>query len=187
MSSSNLIRWCGLAAGVAGILFIIVDLISLFVFGFGQRFTEAIISSGLLPFRSTAVPLAGALVLLGLVGLYARQSGITGIPGLVSFLLAFICTVLAQGSVLADLLAILGWALFGVSCLQARVYPWAASILLTVGAVSTAVASSFPRSEPGGALMYAVIGADIILNTAIVWLGLYLFVRTRREGRRQAL
>ena len=181
MSSSNLIRWAGLAAVVAGVLFIIVDLLSLFVFGFGQGFTEAIISSGLLLFRSTLTPLAGALILLGLVGLYARQSEITGIPGLVSFLVAFVCTVLAQGSILADLLANLGWALFGVSCLQARIYPRLASTLLIFGAVSTAVASSFPRSEPGGVLMYAVIGADIILNAAIVWLGYDLFENKRRR------
>jgi hypothetical protein len=186
VSSSNLIRWAGLAAVVAGVLFIIVDLLSLFVFGFGQRFTEAIISSGLLLFRSIPTLLAGALILLGLVGLYARQSETTGISGLVSFLVAFVCTVLAQGSILAELLANLGWALFGVSCLQAGIYPRVASILLIVGAVSTAVASSFPRSEPGGVLMYAVIGADIILNAAIVWLGYDLFARTRGEGTRQA-
>src|SRR5918994_1242121 len=104
MSSSSLIRWGGLAAMVAGVLFIIVDLVSLFVFGFSQRFTEAIISSGLLLFRSAVTPLAGALVLLGLVGLYARQSEAIGIPGLASFLVAFVGTVLAQGSILADLL-----------------------------------------------------------------------------------
>jgi hypothetical protein len=181
LSSSNLIRWAGLAALVAGVLFIIVDLLSLFVFGFDQRFAEAIISSGLLFFRSTPTLLAGALILLGLVGLYARQSEATGISGLVSFLVAFVCTVLAQGSILADLLANLGWALFGVSCLQARIYPRVASILLIVGAVSTAVASSFPRSEPGGVLMYVVIGADIILNAAIAWLGFDLFGNKRRR------
>jgi hypothetical protein len=183
VSSSNLIRWAGLAALVAGVLFIIVDLLSLFVFGFGQRFTEAIISSGLLLFRSALTPLAGALVLLGLVGLYARQSETTGISGLVSFLVAFVCTVLAQGSILVDLLANLGWALFGVSCLQAQIYPRLASLLLIVGAVS----SSFPRSEPGGVLMYAVIGTDIILNAAIAWLGFDLFENKRRRHTPRSL
>jgi hypothetical protein len=187
VSSSNLIRSAGLAAVVAGVLFIIVDLVGLFVFGFGQRFTEAIISSGLLLFRSAVAPLAGALVLLGLVGLYARQSEATGIPGLVGFLVAFVGTALAQGSILADLVANLGWALFGVSCLQARVYPRVASILLIVGAVSTAVASSFPRSEPGSTLMYAVIGADIVLNAAIAWLGFNLFARRGGEDTQEDL
>src|ERR687889_202937 len=112
-------------------------------------------------------------------GLSVRQSEATGIPGLASFLVAFLGTALAQGSVLAGLLADLGWALFGVASLQARVYPRAASILLIVGAVGTGVASALPRGEPGSVLMYAVIGADIILNAAIAWLGFNLFAKTR--------
>src|SRR4051794_18367848 len=109
-----------MAAVVAGGLSIAVDLVVLAVFGFGQSFSEALVSSGLL-FQSVATPLAGALLLLGLVGLYARQSEDTGVPGLVSFLVTFVSTVLAQGSVLAGLLADLGWALFGVASLRARV------------------------------------------------------------------
>lgn len=185
MSSSNLIRWCGMAAVVAGVLSIAVDLVVLAVFGFGQSLGEVLTSSGLL-FRSAAAPLAGALLLLGLVGLYARQSETTGVPGLVSFLVTFVGTVLAQSFVLADLLANLGWALFGVSCLRARIYPRVASTLLIIGAVSTAVFSSLPRSEPGGVLMYAVISSDVILDLAIAWLGLALFTRSRGEGLRQA-
>ena len=183
MSSSNLIRWSGMAAVVAGVLSIAVDLVVLSVLGFGQGFGESLTSSGLL-FRSVAAPLAGALLLLGLVGLYARQSGVTGIPGLASFLVAFLGTALAQGSVLAGLLANLGWALFGVASLQARVYPRAASILLIVGAVGTGVASAFPRGEPGSFLMYAVIGADVILNVAIIWLGFNLFAKGSGGGNR---
>ncbi len=184
MSSSNLIRWCGMAAVVAGVLAIVVDLVVLSVFGFGQYFGEALISSGLL-FRSVAAPLAGALLLLGLVGLYAWQREVTGVPGLISFLVAFVGTALAQDSVLAGLLANLGWALFGVASLQARVYPRLASIFLIVGAMGTAVASALPRGEPGSVLMYAVIGADIILNAAIAWLGFDLFAKRRDKGRRQ--
>ena len=178
MSSWNLIRWCGMAAVVAGTLSIVVDLIVLSVFGFGQSLGEALTSSGLL-FRSAVAPLVGALLLLGLVGLYARQSEATGVPGLISFLITFVGTVLAQSFLLADLLANLGWALFGVSCLRARVYPRVASTLLIIGAVGTGVASALPRGEPGSVLMYAVIGADIILNTAIAWLGFNLFAKTR--------
>jgi hypothetical protein len=178
VSSWNLIRWCGMAAAVAGVLSIVVDLVVLLVFGFGQGFGEALTSSGLL-FRSAVAPLAAALLLLGLVGLYARQSEATGVRGLISFLVAFVGTVLAQSFILADLLANLGWALFGVSCLRARVYPRVASTLLIIGAVGTGVVSASPRGEPGSVLMYAVIGADIILNAAIAWLGFSLFARTR--------
>jgi hypothetical protein len=178
VSSWNLIRWCGMAAVVAGTLSIVVDLIVLSVFGFGQSFGAALASSVLL-FRSAVAPLATALLLLGLVGLYARQSEATGVPGLISFLVAFVGSVLAQSFILGDLLANLGWALFGVSCLRARVYPRVASTLLIIGAVGTGVASAFPRGEPDSVLMYAVIGADIILNAAIVWLGFSLFTKTR--------
>lgn len=167
-----------MAAVVAGVLYIVVDLVVLTVFGFGQFFGGALTSSGLL-FRSAVAPLAAALLLLGLVGLYARQVEATGIPGLISFLVAFVGTVLAQRFISADLLANLGWALFGVSCLKARVYPRVASTLLIIGAVGTGVASAFPRGEPGSILMYAVIGADIILNAAIAWLGFSLFAKTR--------
>lgn len=185
MSFWNLIRWCGMAAVVAGVLSIVVDLVVLAIFGFGQSLGEALTYSGLL-IRSAVAPLAGALLLLGLVGLYARQSEATGVPGLISFLVAFVGTVLAQSFVLADLLANLGWALFGVSCLRARIYPRVASTLLIIGAVGTAVFGSLPRSEPGGVLMYAVIGADVILNLAIAWLCFDLFTRRRGEGPRQA-
>jgi hypothetical protein len=172
-----------MAAVVAGVLSIAVDLVVLSVFGFGQSLGGALVSSGLL-FRSVAAPLGGALLLLGLVGLYTRQSEATGVGGLIGFLVAFVGTVLAQGSVFAGLLADLGWALFGVASLQARVYPRPASILLIVGAVGTAVASALPRGEPGSVLMYAVIGADIILNAAIAWLGFCLFARGRGGGDR---
>ncbi len=151
MSSSNLIRWCGMAAMVAGVLSIAVDLVVLAVLSFGQSFGESLTSSGFL-FRSVAAPLAGVLLLLGLVGLYARQSETAGIQGLDSFLVAFLGTALAQGSVLAGLLADLGWALFGVASLQARVYPRAASVLLIVGAVGTGVAVKGTVEDSGRSL-----------------------------------
>jgi hypothetical protein len=178
VASSTLIRWGGMAAVVAGVMLVVLDLLSLLVFGFGQRVGEGFVPLGLL-IRSTIAPVAGALLLLGLIGLYAQQSEATGVPGLISFLVTFVGTVLAQSFTLADLLANLGWALFGVSCLRARVYPRVASTLLIIGAVGTVVASALPRGEPGSVLMYAVIGADIILNAAIAWLGFNLFAKTR--------
>ena len=114
--------------------------------------------------------------------MYAPQSKATGIAGLIGFLVAFLGIVLAQGFLLGDLLANLGWALLGVSGLRAGVYPRTACILLIIGAVSTAVVSALPRSEPGSSfLVYAVVGADIVLNIAIAWLGLDLFRRRSKE------
>ena len=173
MSSSKLIRWGGLAAVVAGALFIIVDLITLFIF-FEQSPMEGFSGFGLL-FRSASAQVAGALLLLGLVGLYARQSEATGIPGLISFLVAFLGTVLAQSLVWANLLAGLGWALFGVSCLRADIYPRIAAVLLIVGALITGLVGTLISGRPSSILVY--IGADIILNVAVAWLGFSLFIR----------
>ena len=181
MSSSNLIRWSGLAAVVAGGLFIIVALIDLFVLGSGQNFT----SSGLL-FRSAVSGIAGALVVLGLVGLYAYQSEATGIPGLISVLMISVGTVMvAQGFIWTALLTDLGWILFGATCLRARVYPRIATLLIIISAVIVGMFSHLISAlivgGPGGILAYTGIGASIVLYVAIAWLGLILL--GRREGR----
>ena len=181
MSSPNLIRWSGLAAMVAAGLFIIVALIDLFVLGSGQNFT----SSGLL-FRSAVSGIAGALVVLGLVGLYAYQSEATGIPGLISVLMISVGTVMvAQGFIWTALLTDLGWILFGATCLRARVYPRIATLLIIISAVIVGMFSHLISAlivgGPGGILAYTGIGASIVLYVAIAWLGLILL--GRREGR----
>jgi len=179
MTSSNLIRWGGLAALVAGVLFVIVNLLTLLVFFEGSG--AGVASYGAL-FRSAIAPVAGALLLLGLVGLYVYQSEATGAPGLISFLAAFLGTVLAQSFPPAILLASLGWALFGVSCLRAGLYPRVAAVLLVVGAVGTGLVRTLASAGPGTVLVY--VGADIILNVGIAWLGFVLFMRRDEEARR---
>ncbi len=179
MSSSNLIRWSGLAASVAGVLFITVNVITLFVF---FESSSAGPTSFSLLLRSTIAPVAGALLLLGLVGLYAHQAEATGIPGLTSFLVAFLGTILAQSFAPVILLASLGWALFGVSCLRAGLYPRIPAVLLILGAVGTGVVRALVGLGPSIVPMY--VGADIILNVAIAWLGFSLFTRRAEEARR---
>jgi hypothetical protein len=132
------------------------------------------------------------LLLVGLVGLYVRQSEAAGILGLVGFVVAFLGTALALGAVWASLfvapyLAVeapgvldteptgalalgftltflvffpLGWLLFGIAALRARIYPRAAAIVLIVGAVI-------------GFLPIPL--TSIVLNVAIAWLGFTLF------------
>jgi hypothetical protein len=169
VESSNLIRWGGLAAVVAGVLFIIINLITLVILGFGQESFELVV-------RSVISPFAGAMLVLGLVGLYARQSEATDVIGLIGFLFALFGTVLAlAGNVWANMLAYLGWALFGVSSLQARIYPPIAAILLIIGAVVTAPFSTLTVGELGDILVYVGIGASTIFNIAIAWLGFALF------------
>ncbi len=179
MSSSNLIRWGGLAAVIAGALFVIVDLTGLLLLGFGQSLSEGGLSSNLLYLRFVTAPVAGALLLLGLVGLYLHQSEAAGVPSLVSFLVAFLGTVLAQSFVQLVLLASLGWALFGVSCLRARVYPRVGAILLVISAVLTGVIRPLASSGSGTVLAYLI--ADILLNVSIAWLGFSLFTRRTKQ------
>src|SRR5215210_1343970 len=168
MRSLDLIRWSGLSAGIGGTLFIIINLTALLTSSFGQS------SLGLLV-RNVISPVGGALLVLGLIGLYARQSEATDAIGLVGFLFAFFGTVLAlAGNVWANLLAYFGWALFGVSSWQARVYPPIASILLTIGAL---VAAPFSTLVAGtsSVLIYMGVGAGIVFNGAVAWLGFALF------------
>lgn len=178
MTSSNLTRWGGLAALVAGVLFVIVDLLTLLIFFEGPGADGA--SYGSL-FRSAIAPIAGALLLLGLVGLYVYQSEAAGVPGLISFLAAFLGTVLVQSFPPVLLLASLGWALFGVSCLRAGLYPHVAAVLLIVGAVGTGTVRALVSAGPGIALV-VYVGADFILNVGIAWLGLALFTRRGEEA-----
>lgn len=178
MESSNLIRWGGLAAMIAGALFVVINLITVLILGFGQGQLELLV-------RAVISPVAGALLLLGLVGLYARQSGVIDTVGLIGFLLAFVGTVLAlAGNIWANMVAYLGWALFGVASLQARIYPSGATILLIVGAVITAPFSALVISRLGDIWVYVGIGASTVFDIAIAWLGLALFMGRGEEARR---
>src|ERR671932_692102 len=166
MPSSTLIRWGGLAAVVAGLLFLVDSLINLFVLLAG-RDPSAVVASAIIG------RIAGAVLLFGLVGLYFRRSDELGIAGLIGFLLAFFCTAYTlAGNVWANLLADLGWVLFGIACLQARVYPRAAAILLVIGALLTGVFLALLLGELRGALGYLAVAASIVFDIAIVWLGL---------------
>jgi hypothetical protein len=154
---------------VAGGLSVIINLITLLILGFGQEPFELLV-------RSVISPIAGALLVLGLVGLYARQSEAIDVIGLIGFLLALFGTISAlAGNIWANLLAYLGWALFGVSSWQARVYPPAAAILLTVSAVLTAPFSALIAGELGNVPVYVGLGANTIFSMAVAWLGFALF------------
>jgi len=68
-------------------------------------------------------------------------------------------------------LASVGWLLFGVATLRARIYPRAAAILLIVGAVISFVPVPF---------------TEVILAVAIAWLGFELFTRRGVSAERPA-
>lgn len=179
MTISNLIRGAGLAAALAGALFVIADLATLLVFIVAQ---DPIVQGGLLlPAILSAV--AVVLLLLGLVGLYAYRSEAMGIVGLTGFLVAFAGITLGQSFIWAGLLGNLGFLLFGLASVQVRPYPRAASILLIVGAVIGGVINILSLSAgPNNIVTYGRLGADIILSVAIGWLGFIVFTKRDEEG-----
>ena len=70
------------------------------------------------------------------------------------------------GNAWANLLAYFGWALFGVASLQARVYPPATAMLLTVGAL-IAAPFSILLAAASPVLVYTGIAASIVFNGAV--------------------
>ncbi len=191
MSPADLLRLGGLSAVLGGVLLVFVYLINLsmnLLFSGSGEFGAAAFAA--LYAQSALGLLAQVLLPLGLVGLYLRQSEATGIIGLIGFLMAFVGMFFASGIIWAALLADLGWALFGVSSLRARVYPPMPAILLVVGAV-TSVAATALVGSPGAvlmdmsignesifsAVMYVGVVAEIILNAAVAWLGFVLLTK----------
>ena len=193
MSSSNLVRWSGLATVVGAVLLIVLDLAE-FIFIGGQPESAVAANSALVIVRATYM-LAITLISLGLVGLYAIQTEQAGTLGLIAFLVTVIGIVMIAGAqwgaaflgpwlaevapeildtepsaffiaglVLSFLLFALGWLLFGLASLRARVLPRGASILMMVGAV----------------LFFAMLflelpGSTVVLGVALAWMGYALW------------
>jgi hypothetical protein len=194
MSSSDLIRWAGLAAILAGVLLVVADLLNLAIgFDDDEPFSETA-TTGIYAFQSVVNLLAAVLLLIGLVGLYARQSEAAGLLGLAGFLVAFLGTALVTGLLWASLFIVptlavevpafldqvegpppgffltfitfaVGWLLFGIATLLARVYPRIPTILVMIGAVIAVLPLPF---------------TGIVLAIAVAWLGFALF--TGREA-----
>ncbi len=207
MTSSDLKRWSGLAAILAGMLIIFSALLGFLRIDFGNLSEVALTRT--FTFYSLGYLFGGVLLLIGLVGLYTDQSEAAGSLGAVVFLTAFLGTGLFVGTTwdqvvgvpalardapellgpeapvplgfrLSSWLFSLGWLLFGVVTLRAGRYPREAAWLLIIGAVINLI----PRP-----------GTEIVLAAAVAWLGFDLFSgisrtdtraprRTRSAGRR---
>ena len=125
---TTLVRWGGLFAVLYAALAIFSDLLALF-FIFSEASTAGVL------FRDMLTEYSEALLMIGLVALYARQFKAAGIPGLVGLLEASAGVVLDPlQQVWPDVLASLGWVLFGAVSLYGEVYSGAALILLIIGA-----------------------------------------------------
>lgn len=164
MSSSNLIRWSGLAALLGGVLLVAFDVLNAIFFPGGHG-GEMMATNAWIILQ--VVGLVGlVLITLGLVGLYARQAEQAGSLGLVAFIVTFsgmmmlfgllwgepfLGPMLAEeapevlelepsgplvaGFIVTLLLVALGWLLFGWASLRAGVLPRGAAVLLLVGAL----------------------------------------------------
>ena len=173
----------------AGALYILAEFLDLYNFvlaGGGEQLSDVMATA---PYAVEALLLllGDVLLLFGLFGLYVRQSEAAGTLGLVGFLVAFLGTALTVGvdwdevfvvPILADAapelldagppLGIIlsfgvftvGWVLFGLATLRARVYPRVAAVLLMVGAVL----AFFPLSL-----------STVVFSAAVAWLGSILF------------
>lgn len=190
MSSSDLFRWSGLAAMVGGVLFVVGELLNLPTLNV-ENFSETATTVSF-AIQQLAFLLGAVFVLLGLCGLYVRQSEAAGALGLIGFLVAFLGTVLLGGlgwagtfiapalvDVAPEFIDVgpppgffltfitfgVGWLLFGIATLRARIFPRAAAILLLIGAVISVLPLPF---------------TVVVLAIAVAWLGFALF--TGREA-----
>jgi hypothetical protein len=196
MSSSNLIRWSGLAALVGGVLVVVSEVLDAALFP-GEQGSGAMATSSWFIVQILGL-VALVLITLGLVGLYARQAEQAGSLGLIAFLVAFSGTLmtfgllwgepflgpmlakeapevldadpsgtLAAGIILTLVLFALGWLLFGLASLRAGVLPRGAALLLMVGAVLFFVVS-----------LLEFPGSTIVVGAALVWMGYALWSGT---------
>jgi hypothetical protein len=172
---------------VAGVLLLTAELLELLPVFDDIPFSELALTS-IFTFQLTLYLVGLILLAVGLVGLYAHQSEIAGPLGLVGFLIAFAGTVFFTGFFWANIfvapaLAVgvpefldqggrfpgfrlsliiyaVGWLLFGLASLKARVYPRAPVIALIVGAALDLLGAPL---------------SGLVIDAAFVWLGFSLF------------
>ncbi len=188
MSSSDLVRWGGIAAVVGGGLFILAELLDVYNFLLlGEEEFSAVAATASYAAESWLFLLGTLLVLFGLFGLYVGQSEATGPLLRIGFLVAFLGTALGVGAFWSDVFVLpvlvnaapelldagpplgyvlsfgifaIGWVLFGVAALRSRVCPRWAALLLIVGAVLSFLPLPLSTAPFG---------------IAVAWLGLILF------------
>jgi hypothetical protein len=189
VANSDLIRWSGLTAILAAGLLSVGALLSL------VTESENLGVSATTPsyaFSSLLYLLGGVLLLLGLVGLYIRQSGSSGILGLVAFLVAFLGTALAVGATWAELFVAPALAVEAPRVLDAEPTGMLAlgftltfAVFLPLGWLLFGVASFRAQIYPRAAAILLMVGAviaglpipltEIVLYVGVAWLGFVLF------------
>ncbi len=186
MPFSRIIRLGWLAAILSGVLLIVSELLY-FVTGLGGLSAE-MAASGSFVFQSVLFLLAGVLLLGGLLGLYAGHSEDLGILGVAGFLVAFVGTTLAVGSLwkeafLTPTIAKEAPALVNAGLpaltLFGEIVSWG---LLSIGWLLLGVAILRARVYPRAAAVLLIVGAVIAffpltfsiipLGAAVIWIGM---------------
>ncbi len=195
MSSSEQIRWTGLAAILAGLMFLVSDLIDLAISsdGFGPKNLGEEASRAVSASQSGLTLLAGLLLLVGLAGLYVRQLEDGGLLGMVGFLVAFCGTVMAVGAFWANAFVAPSLAQEELRLLDAAPpRALAAGFTLSYGSVAlgwllfglaTLRTGLYPRSASvllmiGAALTWLPLPlSGVPFSVAVAWMGYALFSR----------
>ncbi|MFN2129087.1 MAG: hypothetical protein ACK2VD_01070 [Anaerolineae bacterium] len=205
MSRTKLVRWSGLPALLAGVLFVAAAL----VHPVGEDIA-AVTDPNWVPAHLLGLAFA-MFWLLGLVGLYARQADRTGWLGLIGFVLALAGTAFVVGiqfmvsSTLpvvaaqapgifgqartppphALLLFALGFGLgnilFGIAILRARVLPRWSGLLLSLGMLVFMFAEIGREAGPLPVAVSFVIGpaGQVLMSIGLIWMGAALLLERR--------
>jgi hypothetical protein len=193
VSSSRQMRWTGLAAILAGTMFIVSDLLDLATDsdGFGPKNLSEEASTAVSAVQSGLTLLAGLVLLVGLAGLYSRQLEDGGLLGMVGFLVAFYGTVMAVGVFWADAFVAPSLAREELRLLSAAPpKALAAGLTLSYGSValgwllfgwSALRTGLYPRQASvllmiGAALTWLPLPlSGVPFSIAVVWMGYALF------------
>lgn len=204
-SSPTLIRWGGSAGMLAGVLLIAADLLSLAI---SPKFPSVeSLTSGPYAVQSVLKLVAAALLLLGLFGLYARQTEAAGALGLAGFIAAFAGTVLMAGAFWATAfwapplaagapeyfdaegpsgrlanMFVVSWAVFIFGWLLFGVATLRARIYPRVAAVLLIV-GAVPAF---GTLLVVGFPTGILFSAAVTWLGYALWSEKNAPVRQPA-
>jgi len=195
LSFDLVVRWSGLVSMAAGLLLAISGMVgfalNLTAFDPSKSVTNNWVLWGILTLISEM------LILLGLIGLYARQTQSAGVLGLIGFLLAFIGQTLQLGAsyvitfaipmiareaptlltgatgldlssplrealLITSVIYSLGWILFALATVSARLLPHWGAWLLIIGIISGFVTILRPLQP-------------LIVGIAFLWLGFALW------------
>ena len=174
MNSSNLIRWGGLAAVLAGASFVAADLLSLSI---SPKFPSSVsLLSEPYAIQSVLKLIGAALLLLGLYGLHARQADAAGLLGTAGFLAAFSGTALVVGSFWATAFFAPGMAAMDPVAFDAGEGPpgrLAGAFVVTMatfvlGWMLFGVAAWRARVYPRAAALLLIFGSPLAVGTLLV-------------------